>query len=152
MTAITFFRGEHFFLSNYYQHPFMWRNVRFPSGEHAFSAGKVFATDLSPTEKYEKMNQFAKAHSPGHAKSMGRSLKIDVAKWDGMKIQCMQEIQDRKYRDPMLAAKLLDTGYVMLVEGNDWGDKIWGRVYEDGKWVGENLLGVILMETRGRLR
>jgi ribA/ribD-fused uncharacterized protein len=152
VTAITSFRGEHFFLSNYYQYPFMWRTISFPTGEHAFAAAKVLATDLKPSDKYVKMVEFRKAHSPGHAKSMGRSLKIDVDKWESIKVEQMQQITRAKFAHPELQEKLLSTGYAMLVEGNDWGDKIWGRVYENGKWVGQNLLGVILMETRGRLR
>ena len=40
---------------------------------------------------------------------------------------------------------------MMLVEGNDWGDKFWGRCLDKstGKMVGLNTLGVILMEERG---
>ena len=46
---------------------------------------------------------------------------------------------------------LINTGCTMLVEGNDWGDKFWGRCLDKttGRWVGLNTLGVILMEERG---
>ena len=51
-----------------------------------------------------------------------------------------------------LADKLLSTGDAVLEEGNNWGDRIWGVVWEDGRKVGENRLGRILMDTRSRLR
>ncbi len=43
---------------------------------------------------------------------------------------------------------LLATGDAELIEGNDWGDTIWGMC--DGE--GENLLGKILMKVRDKLR
>lgn len=47
-----------------------------------------------------------------------------------------------------LRCKLLTTGDAMLVEGNTWGDTVWGVC--QGK--GENRLGKILMRVRKELR
>jgi len=47
-----------------------------------------------------------------------------------------------------LKEKLLATGDEELVEGNDWNDRVWGKV--DG--VGENHLGRLLMKIRAELR
>ena len=47
-----------------------------------------------------------------------------------------------------LAEKLLATGDEELVEGNDWNDRIWGKVNGQG----ENRLGIILMKVREELR
>jgi predicted NAD-dependent protein-ADP-ribosyltransferase YbiA (DUF1768 family) len=70
----------------------------------------------------------------------------DVSVWDATKIQYMREIVHSKFKNVVgLAGQLLNTGAMMLVEGNTWGDTWWGRV--DGK--GYNHLGVILMEERG---
>lgn len=43
---------------------------------------------------------------------------------------------------------LLKTGDAVLIEGNNWGDKIWGQV--DG--IGENYLRKILMKIREELK
>jgi len=47
-----------------------------------------------------------------------------------------------------LAERLLATGDEMLIESNDWGDRIWGQV--DG--LGQNYLGKILMRIRTELK
>lgn len=150
MTAITSFRGEHFFLSNYYIRLLPCFGEEFQSGEQAFAYAKTFFADSDERDYWRPY--ILAAGSPGEAKRYGRKIHINVAQWDKEKVRYMQTIQTQKFKSIHMADKLLSTGYAMLVEGNDWGDKIWGRVYEDGRWVGENLLGVILMETRGRLR
>jgi len=48
-----------------------------------------------------------------------------------------------------LAARLLGTGQMPLVEGNNWGDMFWGVDVKSGK--GENHLGRILMKIREEL-
>ena len=47
-----------------------------------------------------------------------------------------------------LKIKLLNTGNSELIEGNTWGDKIWGKV----NGVGQNNLGKILMRIRKELK
>jgi len=46
-----------------------------------------------------------------------------------------------------LREKLLSTGSVQLIEGNDWNDREWGVCNGTGK----NKLGKILMRIRGVL-
>lgn len=147
------FRGQYYFLSNYDQHaPFLWRNVEFTSGEKAFAYGKTFfALDKADGEWHAE--NILLCSTPGEAKKYGRSVKIDVEQWDAQKISYMREITAQKYRQvPEYAGKLINTGAMMLVEGNNWGDKFWGRCLDkdSGKMVGLNTLGVILMEERGR--
>lgn len=55
---------------------------------------------------------------------------------------------DKFKRNPLLMKELIATGTEELVEGNTWGDKIWGKV--DG--IGENRLGKILMNVREELK
>lgn len=142
------FRGENYFLSNYYTAPFVWRGQDFLSGEQAFAYAKAqFATKDS--ERY--MREVLSTDEPGLAKRVGRRLPLDVVAWDMHKVSFMRQIVHAKFRtaDPILVHWLLNTNAKMLIEGNDWGDKFWGRVQENGKWVGLNTLGVILMEERG---
>ena len=51
-------------------------------------------------------------------------------------------------QDEALKTNLLKTGDAILIEGNTWGDKIWGQV----NGVGENNLGKILMRIREELK
>ena len=143
------FRGEHLFLSNYARTPFVWRGIDFHSGEQAFAYAKTF---FAETNAIEKLYQpwIMEADSPGDAKKLGRKCPIVVEEWDKHKVQYMREIVHAKFMTGEgLVGPLCNTGARMLIEGNDWGDKFWGRVYENNKWVGLNTLGVILMEERG---
>lgn len=145
--VITEFRGEYYWLSNYYTAAFTWRNHEFKSAEQAFSFAKTyFVADRHDQMRGQQAIQF-NAQTPGEAKKMGRALKINVEEWDKRKVQYMREIVHAKFAtsDDNLVGKLINTGAMMLVEGNDWNDTFWGRC--NGK--GFNTLGVILMEERG---
>lgn len=156
MHVVSEFKDDYFFLSNFYEAPTVFRTpilapsedgLTFSTGEHAFQAAKVHAMD--PLDKQGRMNYVvgvANAPTPSKAKYLGRSVKIDTQKWDDIKVECMREVVFQKFlQHPDLRVSLLNTYDAMLVEGNDWNDKFWGRV--DGK--GYNKLGVILMEVRG---
>lgn len=156
------FRGEYYFLSNYYTAPFIWRGIEFKSAEQAFAYAKTFfAIDDKPRD-YEGdfvsegeyfQSHILKAETPGEAKKLGRQVKIQVAEWDARKIMYMREIVHAKFMtgEGNLVGKLINTGAKMLVEGNTWNDRFWGRCLDKdtGKMVGLNALGVILMEERG---
>lgn len=143
--VVTEFRGEYAFLSNFYEAPFEWRNHEFPTGEHAFSFAKAYyAKSHRFVDEYQA--KVMKAPTPSRAKHEGRSMLIDVPEWDKRKVQHMREIVHARFQTGRgLAGQLINTGAMMLVEGNDWNDTFWGRC--NGK--GFNTLGVILMEERG---
>lgn len=156
MHVISKFEGDHFYLSNFYEAPMIFTStivspdepgLKFLTGEAAFQAAKVHA--MNPVDKMAQINYVvgvANAPTPAKAKYAGRSVKIDLEKWDAIKVACMREVVFQKFlQNPELRKQLLDTGDAMLVEGNTWGDTYWGRV--GGK--GYNKLGVILMEVRG---
>ena len=66
-----------------------------------------------------------------------------------MKYDVMYQVCKAKFlQNPDLARKLVETGDAELVEGNTWGDKVWGVC--DG--VGENNLGKTLMRIRDELQ
>lgn len=145
------FRGENYFLSNYYTAPFEWRDIEFRSGEQAFAYAKTFFADH---DVVFWQRTILDAKTPGDAKKAGRNrvMNLDVKEWDKHKVQYMREIVHSKFGGvPGLAGQLINTGSCMLVEGNDWGDKFWGRCLDTktGKMVGLNTLGVLLMEERG---
>lgn len=160
--VISSFRNEHFFLSNFYpsditvsmdltidgvagEYLFV-----FSTGEHCFQAMKVVASNMNDSQKHKWMLDMESASTPSQSKYLGRSINIDLDKWNDMSYLCMQRTQELKYTQNLdLAKLLLDTGDAKLIEGNFWGDKLWG-VDENG--VGENKLGTILMELRSSLR
>lgn len=149
MHVVPKFEGDHFFLSNFYEAPTEFTmgddKVIMPTGEHAFQAAKCHAL-VDSSRKEEYVRRVAAAPTPSKAKYEGRSCQIDIDKWDAIKVECMREVVWQKfYQHTDLRGQLVMTYDAMLVEGNTWGDKFWGRV--DGK--GYNKLGVILMEVRG---
>lgn len=156
MGVVPEFRGDYFFLSNYNQHEaFRWRNNYFTSGEQAFAFAKTFYPTSGNEREADRLAiDIIAAKTPGEAKKLGRKAPLDLSLWDGgHKVQIMREIVHAKFRGVTgYGGKLINTGAMMLVEGNDWGDKFWGRCLDKstGQMVGLNTLGVILMEERGR--
>lgn len=132
------FRGDYFFLSNFYEAPVSYDGLTYKNNEAAFQAQKTNAkdrhtfTDLSASE----------------AKRLGR-IVILRRDWEHVKVKIMYEIVKAKFeQNPDLRIKLLNTGDAELEEGNTWGDRIWGTVNGSG----QNLLGKILMQVRDELR
>lgn len=146
------FKGEHFFLSNFYGAEFTWRNELWQTGEHAFQAAKAWHMQEAYIHQIEGyFNKVRDAPTPAKAKYAGRSVKIDLDTWDAQKVSYMREIIHAKFGNGQgnLVGQLINTGAMLLVEGNDWGDSFWGRCRKDGKMIGLNTLGTLLMEERG---
>jgi ribA/ribD-fused uncharacterized protein len=143
--AITRFRGEHDFLSNFYASPFFYRGDCYPTAEHAYQAAKT--TD--PDSAYLIRN----APTPGDAKRRGRAAP-QRPDWMEVRRAVMYEVVREKFRqDPELRDKLRATGDATLIEGNTWGDRFWGMVQDaEGNWSGENRLGEVLMRVRREFR
>ena len=133
------FKNKYFFLSNFYPAIVEYEGLVFENNEAAFQAAKTLSI--------EERLQFIKL-SPSEAKKLGRQIKLRPD-WEKVKNQVMYEIcLDKFKRNPLLMKELIATGTEELVEGNTWGDKIWGKV--DG--IGENRLGKILMKVREELK
>ena len=149
--VIASFTGEHFFLSNFYEGEFIWRNISFPTAEHAFQYAKVYhMEDQKITDMRKYGDSVINAPTPGKAKYAGRSVRIDVDSWDAQKVVYMREIIHAKFGQVQgISGQLINTGATLLVEGNDWGDTFWGLSKVEGKMVVLNTLGTILMEERG---
>ena len=88
---------------------------------------------------------------PRRRQKAGRMVQLR-SDWEQVKLPVMERLVWTKfYSDEELAEKLIATDFALLVEGNDWGDKYWGKV-PDANGEGENHLGKILMRVRARLR
>jgi hypothetical protein len=133
------FQGPYRFLSNFWPTEVVFENLTFPTVEHAYQAAKTLSL--------EERHRIASLATPGEAKKEGRKL-AQRSDWEQVKFQVMEECVRYKFtHHPELKAELLATGEAELIEGNDWGDKIWG-VYQG---EGENRLGKILMKIRAEL-
>jgi ribA/ribD-fused uncharacterized protein len=136
MNQIKFFDGPYRWLSNFWVSPLRFGPLVFPTAEHAYQAAKSLDPDV-----WKLISEFT---SPGHAKRMGRQIKVRDD-WEDIKLQVMTEITAEKYdQHPDLYEKLLATKGMELIEGNTWGDTFWGVCNGQG----ENHLGRILMAYR----
>lgn len=138
---ILVFRGEYFFLSNFYRNWFRYKGRLWPTAEHAFQAMK------SVDEKV--WDQILKLSTPGEAKGFGQTIVLRP-KWDVFRVPFMHEVVRAKFQVPGLRGMLLATGNSRLSEGNWHGDEFWGVNLRTGK--GQDRLGLILMRVRQEIR
>lgn len=132
------FSGEYYFLSNYYTAQVVYNGLTYQNNEAAFQSMKCINE-----EDRIKFTQLI----PSTAKRLGRSVKLRPD-WEQIKEQVMEEICYEKFiQNPDICQKLLNTAPATLIEGNTWGDKVWGVCNGEG----ENKLGIILMRVRDRI-
>jgi ribA/ribD-fused uncharacterized protein len=140
MKIVEEFKDDYFFLSNFYPCLFIWNGILWRSVEAAYQCAK--SKDF-PYYDFQHL-------SPSEAKRKGQKV-IVRENWDGIKVKVMKEIVYEKFQqNKELADKLLETGDMILKEGNWWGDKFWG-VSPKSSDNGKNFLGLILMKTRRKL-
>lgn len=132
MEKIDSFKGDYFFLSNFYNYKLNYNGLRYNSVEAAFQAQKC------PSRSAEFCNL-----SPSEAKHLGRRVMLRND-WEDIKISVMRDLLKIKFSNPYLKQKLLDTGDAELIEGNTWNDRFWGVC----RGKGENHLGQLLEEIR----
>ena len=138
------FEGEYRFLSNFYLsnvYDSFITKMLFPSVENAYQASKSLDPD------FWKLLTIV---TPGKAKRLGKSIKLRDD-WEEIKLKVMANLLKEKFKPgSILATKLIDTFDAVLVEGNTWNDKIWGKVLLPDGTLGEgkNYLGQLLMGIR----
>ena len=137
MNIINEFKGEYYFLSNFYNTPVEYNGLKYLNNEAAFHAQK----DLSRAEEFVNL-------PPNLAKRLGR--KVNLRKdWEDVKVDIMYEINVAKFtQNEDLKEMLLKTGSAKLIEGNTWHDTFWGVCNGEGR----NELGKILERVRSELR
>lgn len=134
------FRGEYFFLSNFYPVQVYGEGRFWLTAEHYYQSEK--------TEKEEEKLWVGDAFSPGEAKKRGKRIMVRKD-WDSVRLDVMKKVVLAKFsQNRLLRDRLLKTGDTELVEENSWRDTFWGVC----NGVGENHLGKILMEVRRELR
>lgn len=129
MKIISKFRGEYAFLSNFY----ILNDGK--SVEHYYQAAKC--------NNLKDYITILNASTPAEAKRLSKQIEIRQD-WGNIKLVVMEQLLIKKFSDPILAEKLVNTLDYQLIEGNEWGDKFWGVC----NGVGYNHLGRLLMKIR----
>lgn len=137
--TINRFRDEYAFLSNRYACPFVWQGIMYSNAEAAFQSSRCA----------DKVSRTAFSNcSAGKATMRGRSI-VPPHEWEHERISIMRSILEAKFgQNPCLMNKLKATCGMVLINGNNKHDTLWGiDIYS---WEGENLLGKILMDIRDK--
>lgn len=133
------FCGDYEFLSNFYETIVVYDGVTYKNSEAAYQAQKC----VEPKDR-----DVFTTITAGKAKRLGRTVTLRKD-WEQVKIPIMTDVVTAKFeQNKEIAKKLIDTGDAILEEGNNWGDRFWGTVNGHGK----NMLGIILMNVREKLR
>lgn len=143
METITSFSAEHAFLSNFHPADVILDGDSYPTVEHAYQAAK--------TDDYAFRLAIRLASGPKEAKRLARKAPLR-SDWDKARLEVMLDLLRQKFSQADLQELLLQTRGALLVEGNNWGDRFWGCVFENGRWVGHNQLGRLLMRVRDEIR
>jgi ribA/ribD-fused uncharacterized protein len=131
--------------SNLYPSPVHFEDKLYPTAEHAYQAGKA--------RKPEVRDWILSAPSPGLAAMAAHGLYTwDVTpNWAEIKFERMRRVLRAKFEQhPDLREILLSTRNARLVEAgtvNNAVNRLWGEV----NGIGQNMLGVMLMELRAEL-
>jgi len=133
------FVDEHSFLSNFFPSTIVVEGKFYKTVEHAYQALK--------SEDHNVREIIRSADTPGKAKRLGRCVALRDG-WDNMRENVMYDLLRKKFDNPFLSEKLLNTGDAELIEGNNWNDTFFGVC----RGVGQNILGKLLMKVRDELR
>jgi ribA/ribD-fused uncharacterized protein len=135
------FFGPFRFLSNFYtlENGVTFEDLCYPSVEAAYQAAKW---------PHNQRLQFLDV-SAGESKKLGRMApNFDGKKWNKRKVEIMRALVFQKFQNnPKLRKMLMAMEGYVISERNSWNDQEWGT-NENG--VGENKLGIILMNVRDK--
>ena len=157
-TVVTFYHEceKDGYLSNWYESPFRFGPLTFPTSEHWMMWQKAAAFRDGDTA-----GKVLEATSPAAAKALGKQVKpYSDATWSEARVPLMKVGLRQKFiQNERLMNDLLSTGSAALAEASP-KDTVWGiGIGKDdsdsadlGKWHGRNLLGITLMEVRSELR
>jgi len=142
--AITEWKGQYGFLSNYCSCKVEYDGGVYPTVEHAYQAAK----SLDPLYR----DKIKALKNPQWAKNAGSRVQVRED-WFDMSMDTMQSLLRQKFAQPKFREKLIASGDRMLVEGNHWDDTFWGMCQvAKGLWEGENRLGNLIMQIRDEVK
>jgi ribA/ribD-fused uncharacterized protein len=143
-------------LSQWWPVTFTADGVTYASAEHYMMRAKAMLFGDAETA-----GRIVAAPHPGAAKALGREVRgFDEERWAQRRFEIVTDANMAKFgQHPELREFLLGTGDRILVEASP-RDRVWGiglaadddRAQSPDQWLGLNLLGFALMETRRKLR
>lgn len=135
-------KDEYGCFSNYSPHSIELYNKTWQTAEHCFHAQKFAGTPYEETVR--------QAYIPAFAAALGKDPSYPLRKdWESVKLYTMRDILYAKFtQHEDLMKILLDTEDATLI-ADTIHDNFWGNGGDDS---GKNWLGVLLMETRERIR
>jgi predicted NAD-dependent protein-ADP-ribosyltransferase YbiA (DUF1768 family) len=168
LNSIQRFKHTHF--SNFYAVNFTYKGRKYSSVEQAYLRQKFCDNLLKKltSQQREELNEVLKMKGisdeksdfstafydfllpSGVLKRWSYKLKewgLEDKDWDSKRLRIMTELLLLKYSNSFFMKKLLETGNLYLIEGNDWNDTFWGVCNERGK----NYLGRLLMNIRSKI-
>ena len=116
----------------------------FPTNENFYQAMK--------TKDKNKRLEFIKM-TPAEAKAEGKWIEkshMFREDWSEVKEEVMLYGLKQKFKHKYLRERLLETGDLIIEEGNSWGDVFWGICSKTGE--GKNKLGKLLMKVRSEIK
>lgn len=136
------FQNEYRWLSNFAPCKIVLNGTSFPSVEHAYMSAK--------SNDPEWKNICADSLLwPGKVKRMSRKVKL-ISNWEVKKTEIMEQCLKQKYKQEPYKTKLINTGNILIQEGNYWNDRFWGVCLKTN--IGENILGKMIMKIRNQLQ
>lgn len=138
------FRGNKFFLSNFFKASVYYDGVLYNTVEHAFQAAK--------TLNLEDRERILLCIKPSDAKRLGHKVNLRPD-WKNVRVNIMKELVFQKFLYPELAKALIAIEG-QIIEGNEWHDNFWGACSckKCENKIKENNLGKILMAVRNHLK
>lgn len=144
MSEINFYRvnDDYGYMSNFAAYPFEIDGVLWPTSEHYFQAQKFLDQGIQ--------DRIRLIESPMDAALEGRNRSNPLRPdWEEVKDDVMRQAVFAKFsQNPEISGLLLETGEAELIEHTK-NDSYWA---DNGDGTGKNMLGIILMETREKLR
>ncbi len=146
---LTYLQGDFRCLSNFWYAEVNYRGINFPSNEHAFVAAKSKLRNA----KWEKWvaEKVLTIHTVQDVKRFGRSIELRE-NWEDKKFGIMNKLVLRKFEANKKLRKVLLSAPKHIMEGNTWGDRVWGVIETKAGLEGNNGLGKALMKARKTLR
>lgn len=147
------FIDQYRWLSNFWEVEIEYEGIKYPSVEHYYVALKInepqtFEVNDKPKKfNVQEAREFvSKLETPGKAKKLGKEEVTERKDWNDIKISIMEYGLKQKYSQEPFRTQLIETGDILIQEGNTWNDQEWGVNIDTGE--GKNILGKMIMKIR----
>ena len=137
---IFFYPKEFYVFDNFTAFQVEWKNLLWPTSEHAFQAARYMGVDKNI------VNQIKLARSVHDAQKIAyQNINKQNPNWSNLEVDVMKQILRCKIEQhPYVLKKLKESGNREIIE-DSWRDSTWGWGEDHS---GENRLGKIWMELR----